>query len=422
MLEAQKVALLDMAETVQDATEEQIAVFDQQRRMRTYTRQPLQIVRGSGSYVWDAHDGKYLDFTSGIAVCALGHCHPRLIAAAQSQLETLWHISNLYLTVPQAQLAERLTRASEMDRVFFSNSGAEANEAAIKLARRYSKSKYGAHKGEVLTFVNSFHGRTIATVTATAQPKYQEGFGPLPGGFRYVDDFTEAAVKAAVSAKTCAIMIEPVQGEGGVYPVPTEFLTWLREYCDESGLLLIFDEVQTGAGRSGEWLAWQKIGVKPDIVTMAKALGGGLPIGAALATENVAAAFTPGAHGSTFGGNPVVARVALEVLDIVMAPGFLEVVRRRGQQLGNGLCALAALNPSITDVRGLGLMWGVQLSGPWAGNVVEACRERGLLVLTAGANTVRLLPPLTISAAEIDMALTILREAIAAAGEQGELQ
>jgi len=391
-----------------------VGAADQSKVMHTYARQDLQLARGSGAHVWDVHEVRYLDFTSGIAVCGLGHCHPRLIAAAEEQLHSLWHMSNLYLTAPQALLAERLTEASQMDRVFFCNSGAEANEAAIKLARKYSKTAFGAHKGEILTFHHSFHGRTLATLTATAQPKYQEGFGPLPGGFRYVDAFTPEAVREAVSARTCAIMIEPIQGEGGVRPVPPDFLQWLRDFCDEMGLLLIFDEVQTGAGRTGQWLAWHSLGVKPDIVTMAKALGGGLPIGATLASEEVAAAFSPGAHGSTFGGNPVVARVALEVVDIVCASGFLETVRRRGQQLGNGLCAMAATVPNVVDVRGQGLMWGVQLAGPDAGRVVDECRRRGLLVLTAGADTVRLLPPMIISASEIDTALAIIGEAITA--------
>lgn len=415
MLEAQQLSEV-IERAAQDAGEPLVIHhMDQESVMRTYAREPLQIARGSGVHVFDAQGDSYLDFTSGIAVCGLGHCHPRLVAVAQEQLHTLWHMSNLYLTSPQAQLADRLTAASGMDRVFFANSGAEANEAAIKLARRYSKARYGAHKGEILTFAHSFHGRTIATVTATAQPKYQEGFGPLPGGFRYIEAFAEQAVQAAVSPKTCAIMIEPVQGEGGVVPVPQEFLTWLRHFCDANGLLLIFDEVQTGAGRTGEWLAWQKLGVKPDIVTMAKALGGGLPIGATMAIESVAAAFTPGAHGSTFGGNPVAARVALEVLDIVLSPGFLETVKRRGQQLGNGLCALAAQTDAIVDVRGLGLMWGIQVSGPWASRVVEACRERGLLVLTAGSDTVRLLPPLIVTAVDVQTALDTLGLAIAAA-------
>lgn len=409
-----QVAQVLLQELQGDERGADVVVADQSKVMHTYARQDLQLTRGSGAHVWDVQGSRYLDFTSGIAVCGLGHCHPRLIAAAEEQLHSLWHMSNLYLTAPQALLAERLTEASQMDRVFFCNSGAEANEAAIKLARKYTKAAFGAHKGEILTFHHSFHGRTLATLTATAQPKYQEGFGPLPGGFRYVEAFTPEAVREAVSARTCAIMIEPIQGEGGVRPVAPDFLQWLRDFCDEMGLLLIFDEVQTGAGRTGEWLAWHSFGVKPDIVTMAKALGGGLPIGATLASEEVAAAFSPGAHGSTFGGNPVVARVALEVLEIVRAPGFLENVRRRGQQLGNGLCTVAATVPDVVDVRGQGLMWGVQLARPDAGRVVDECRKRGLLVLTAGADTVRLLPPLIISAAEIDTALAILGEAIKA--------
>ncbi len=385
---------------------------DQSAVMHTYARQPLHVVRGVGVHVYDADEVQYLDFTSGIAVCSLGHCHPALVEAATEQLNTLWHMSNVYLTTPQALLAERLTKASGMDRVFFSNSGAEANEAAIKLARRYSKQKSGAHKGEILTFTRSFHGRTIATVTATAQPKYQEGFGPLPSGFRYVEEFSMDAVRAAVTPKTSAIMIEPIQGEGGVHPVDAEFLHDLRMFCDEQGLLLIFDEVQTGVGRTGAWLAWQRIGVKPDIVTMAKGLAGGLPIGAMMAVQEVANTFTPGTHGSTFGGNPVAARTALAVLDIVLEPGFLAGISRRGKELYDGLCRLAASTDLVADVRGMGLMWGIQLTQPVAAKIVDLCREYGLLVLTAGADVVRLLPPLIISTDDIDTALVALQRAI----------
>ncbi|PWI57681.1 aspartate aminotransferase family protein [Sulfoacidibacillus thermotolerans] len=380
--------------------------------MHTYARQPLQIVRGEGVYVFDEQGRAYLDFTSGIAVCGLGHCHPALVAAATDQLQQLWHISNIYLTAPQAELAARLTKMSGMDQVFFANSGAEANEAAIKLARRYSKQKYGAHKGEILTFAHSFHGRTIATVTATAQPKYQEGFGPLPGGFRYVEQATIQAVKEAVTEKTSAILIEPIQGEGGVRPFPTEFLHELREFCTRMGLLLIFDEVQTGAGRTGAWLAWQRLGIKPDIVTMAKSLAGGLPMGAMLAVQEVAQVFTPGTHGSTFGGNPVAARAALALMDVMSAPGFFEQVRRREQQLYGELVKLAALREDIVDVRGLGLMWGMQLKTPRAGEVVERCRELGLLVLTAGPDTLRLLPPLIVSQKDVELAVNILQAAL----------
>lgn len=391
-----------------EVTTQQAYQADQDHVMHTYARQPLHIVRGEGVHVYDADGKRYLDFTSGIAVCGLGHCHPALVAAATEQLQTLWHMSNLYLTGPQAELSDALTKASGMDRVFFSNSGAEANEAAIKLARRYSKARYGAQKGEILTFANSFHGRTIATVTATAQPKYQEGFGPLPSGFRYVEEFTMQAVREAVSAKSCAIMIEPIQGEGGVRPVPVAFLKELRAFCDEQGLLLIFDEVQTGVGRTGTWLAYQGIGVTPDIVTMAKSLAGGLPLGATMAREAVASAFTPGAHGSTFGGNPVAARAALAMLSIVTAPSFLDGVKRRGQQLYDALCAMAVQSDAVVDVRGAGLMWGIQIATPTAADVVAACREQGLLVLTAGPDTIRLLPPLIASAADVDRAVSIL--------------
>lgn len=391
----------------------EVASQDQQHVMGTYARQPLHLVRGEGMYVYDADDIAYLDFTSGIAVSSLGHCHPALVNAVTTQANTLWHTSNLYLTTPQANLAAKLTEASGFDRVFFANSGAEANEAAIKLARRYSKKIYGAHKGEIITFTHAFHGRTIATVTATPQVKYQEGFGPLPSGFRYVEEFTLDAVKAAISAKTCAVMIEPIQGEGGVRPVPPEFLLALRQLCDMHGLLLIFDEVQTGAGRTGSWLAWQCVGVKPDILTMAKGLGGGLPIGAMMADAVIASVFTPGTHGSTFGGNPIAASAAVAVIDTIMAPGFLEQVRRRGQQLYGQLQDLALRFPdSVQEVRGMGLMWGVVLQGIDAGHVMNACREQGLLVLTAGGNTIRLLPPLIVSSTDIEKAISILGNVI----------
>lgn len=395
-----------------DVQAEAVAAVDKRCVMHTYARQPLHIVRGSGCRVFDDQGRSYLDFTSGIAVNALGHCHPALVAAVTDQLQTLWHMSNLYLTGPQAELAGRLTEACGLDRVFFCNSGAEANEAAIKLARRYAKARYGAHKGEILTFSNSFHGRTIATVTATAQPKYQEGFGPLPAGFRYVESFSMTAVREAVTPKTCAVMIEPIQGEGGVRPAPAAFLQELRAYCDKNGLLLIFDEVQTGVGRTGAWLAAQRIGVLPDIVTLAKALGGGLPIGATAAREEVAAAFTPGAHGSTFGGNPVAARAALAVLDVVLAPGFLDGVKRRGEQLHAALCEIAMHTEHIQDIRGMGLMWGVEISGVAASDVVAKCRDMGLLILTAGSSTLRLLPPLVVSSGEIDAAAAILADAL----------
>ncbi len=407
MPELQKVATHEL--TSEDV---QVQVLDRENVMQTYARQPIEIVRGEGMHVFDDQGKKYLDFTSGIAVCGLGHCHPALVAAATDQLHQLWHISNLYLTAPQAELAARLTSISDMDQVFFSNSGAEANEAAIKLSRRYSKQKYGAHKGEILTFMHSFHGRTLATITATAQPKYQEGFGPLPGGFRYIEEPTIQSVKSAVTEKTSAIMIEPIQGEGGVRPFSTEFLHELRDFCTRMGFLLIFDEVQTGAGRTGTWLAWQRLSVKPDIVTMAKSLAGGLPMGATLATEEVAQAFTPGAHGSTFGGNPVAARAALALIDVVMAPGFLEHVRRREQQLYGELVKLAATRSDIVDVRGLGLMWGIQLKTARAGEVVNRCRDVGLLVLTAGADTIRLLPPLIVTSKEIELAISLLQEAL----------
>lgn len=400
--------------TVSAVNDESLNEIDAMHVMPTYTRQPLQITKGEGVYVFAEDGERYLDFTSGIAVCALGHCHPALVEAATDQLQTLWHMSNLYLTEPQAKLAKALTTASGFDRVFFSNSGAEANEAAIKLARRYSKHKYGAHKGEIITFSHSFHGRTIATVTATAQPKYQEGFGPLPGGFRYVEAMTKEAVKAAITPKTCAIMIEPIQGEGGVRPVAEEFLRDLRQLCDEYGLLLIFDEVQTGAGRTGEWLAWQVYGIKPDIVTMAKALAGGLPIGATMADDKVASTLSAGTHGSTFGGNPVAARAAMALLEVVLTPGFLDNVKQLGAVLGMQLSGLEQAHAEIISARGMGLIWGLQLARPDAAKVVSACRERGLLVLTAGADTVRLLPPLIVNEEQIAWAVSVLNQSLEA--------
>jgi len=386
-----------------------IRTLDEQAVLHSYGRQPLVIARGAGMRVYADDGGEYLDFTSGIGVCSLGHCHPRLVAAVTDQVQSLWHMSNLYVTEPQARLAARLTTACGLDRVFFSNSGAEANEAAIKFARRYAKRRYGAHKGEILTFAHGFHGRTLATVTATAKPAYQMGFGPLPGGFRYVSETTIPAVLEAASPATCAVLIEPIQGEGGVLPVSSEFLRSLRELCTARGWLLLADEVQTGCGRTGTWLRCDAAGVRPDVVTLAKGLGGGLPIGATLCTDEVAEVMGPGSHGSTFGGNPVATRAACEVIDIVLEAGFLEHVRAGGERVLRRLTEMAE-RCGIRACRGAGLMWGIEISGS-AAAVVDACRERGLLVLTAGEHVVRLLPPLIASDAELDEGLRILEQA-----------
>jgi len=372
--------------------------------MNTYGRLNLALSRGQGARVWDLEGREYLDFLAGIAVNALGHSHPAVVAAIQYQAESLIHCSNLYWIEPQVQLARMLVEASCGDKVFFCNSGAEANEGAIKLARKYAKLHYGPEKYEIITAINSFHGRTLAAITATGQPKYQQGFEPLVPGFKYVPYNDLEALAAAIGPGTCAIMLEPIQGEGGVVTPDPGYLAGVKELCREHGLLLILDEVQTGIGRTGKMFGYQHFGIEPDIFTLAKGLGGGVPIGAIVAREEVAAAFQPGYHASTFGGNPLVCAAALATLQVITAPGFLEQVQARGEYFRS---LLAELGP----VRGKGLMLGLELPGPGA-EIVARCQERGLLINCTAGNVLRFVPPLIVTEAEIQQAVGILKECL----------
>ncbi|HHW42511.1 MAG TPA: acetylornithine transaminase [Desulfotomaculum sp.] len=383
--------------------------------MHTYGRLPLALVRGEGARVWDADGKEYLDFVAGLAVCSLGHCHPAVVEAIAAQARTLIHVSNLYYIEPQARLARLLVEHSCGDRVFFCNSGAEANEAAIKLARKYGKLHGGPEKYEIITALQSFHGRTLAAITATAQPKYQQGFEPLPAGFKYVPFNDVEALSRAVDSRTCAVLLEPVQGEGGVHVATPAFLKTARDLCHRHGALLIFDEVQCGLGRTGKFLAYQHYGVEPDIFTLAKALGGGFPIGAMVAREEVAAAFKPGDHASTFGGNPLACAAGLAAMEYLLGEGVVENAARVGAYFQERLSELAHRFPFIREVRGRGLMLGVELSV--AGKeIVDRCRERGLLINCVDGHILRFLPPLIITPADVDAAIAIL------SGVMGEIK
>ena len=376
-----------------------------------YGRVPICLVRGDGMRVWDSEGREYLDFAAGIAVVALGHCHPRVTGAIREAAATLLHVSNLYHSAPQIHLAKLLCDHSFADRVFFCNSGAEANEAAIKLARKYAKERFASDRYEVIAARNSFHGRTLATVTATGQEKYQHGFEPLMPGFKHVPYNDLRAMERALDSRTAAILVEPIQGEGGVNVPDDDYLPGLRKLCDESGALLILDEVQTGVGRTGRLWAYEHAGIEPDVLTLAKALANGVPMGAMLAREEVARVLTPGSHASTFGGTPFVASVALATLATVIEEKIPERAARMGRHLVEGLRALAGSVPAIREVRGRGLLIGIELDRP-AGPVVERCREAGLLVLTAGERVLRLAPPLIVEPADCERALAVLAEAL----------
>ena len=378
-----------------------------------YRQQPIVLVRGKGSRVWDAEGKEYLDLLGGIATCALGHCHPQILEAAKAQLERLWHTSNVFYTEPQIALAEKLTTASGLDRAFFCNSGGEANEAMIKLTRRWQKENGHPERFEVLTFENSFHGRTLATTAATGQPKYQKGFEPLPSGFRHLPYGDLAAVRAAIAPETAAIMVEPIQGEGGVRQAPPGFLAGLRELCDARGLLLLLDEVQTGMGRTGKMFGYQHDGIRPDAVSMAKALANGLPMGAMLCTDSAGKALSPGTHGSTFGGNLVAAAAANATVELVLAPGMLASITAKGEHFMAGARKIQAKRSDrIHDVRGRGLLLGIELKQD-AAPVVARCRELGMLLNLAGERTLRFAPPFVVTAEELDEGLAILEKALA---------
>jgi acetylornithine aminotransferase len=378
----------------------------------TYARFPVTFVRGKGCTLWDEEDKEYLDFLAGIAVCNLGHSHPDLARVLCDQANTLIHVSNLFYTRPQVELASQLTGLSFAEKVFFSNSGAEANESAIKLARKYSKDKYGPGRFHIVTMKNSFHGRTMATLSATGQEKVHKGFEPLVEGFTFADFDSVSSVEAKVSDKTCAVMVEPIQGEGGVNIPGPGYLEALKALCRERDLLLIFDEVQVGMGRTGKLFAHEWEGVTPDIMTLAKALGNGLPIGAMLATNEVAAAFVPGSHASTFGGTPLVTSVAARALQIISDPAFLEDVRNKGDYFRDCLNDLQTKHKTIKGVRGRGLMIGAELSIPGQ-KVVERCLHKGVIINCAHETVLRFVPPLVVTKAEIDRLVSILDAALA---------
>jgi len=379
--------------------------------METYKRMNIAPTSGKGSWLFDDKGNRYLDFIAGIATNALGHGHPALVEAIQDQAGELIHCSNLYEIPLQAEVAQMLTEATDFDKVFFCNSGTEAVEAAIKLARKYAYETHGPEKHEVLTFTKSFHGRTYGSLSATAQATYQEAFGPMVPGFAYAPFGDLEAAKEAVGPQTAAVLVEPLQGEGGINPAPEGFLEGLRDLCDEHGALLIFDEVQTGAGRTGHLYAYQGVGVVPDVLTSAKGLGGGVPVGAMMAKEEYAV-LTPGNHGSTFGGNPLAMSAVKAVLGVVGDPIFLEEVRFKGAILKNALRLVAERVPGA-EVRGEGLLLGLDLGDPeLTKEVFQKCLEEGVLLNLVAGTTIRLAPPLTVTKTEIRYALDTLRTAL----------
>ena len=380
--------------------------------LHTYSRYPLLLVKGEGMRVWDERGREYLDFVGGIAVCSMGHCHPRLVEAIKEQAHTLLHVSNLYYTQAQVELAQRICENSFGEKVFFCNSGAEANEAAIKLARKYAKRYLGEDRYEIITMYNSFHGRTLATVAATAQEKFHKGFEPLPAGFKYCPYDDLEALKEAIGPHTCAVMVEPIQGEGGVNVPSDDYLPELKRICDEEGILLIYDEVQVGMGRTGKLFAYQHPDAPPHIMTLAKALGGGIPIGAMVTTDEVAKGFSPGDHASTFGGNPLAARAGCVVFELLLEGGVLENCQKMGDYLMEGLRQLQREHPSMKEVRGKGLIVGVELEGISAKEVVNRCMEKGVLINAIGDRILRLLPPLILQKEDIDRLLEVLADVL----------
>ena len=382
---------------------------------------PFIPVKGEGSTVWDQTGKSYIDFAGGIAVNALGHAHPAVKAALIEQADKLWHIGNGYTNEPVLALAKQLVDATFADKVFFCNSGAEANEAALKLARKYAHDavgaeKIGAEKNEIVAFNNAFHGRTLFTVSAGGQPKYSKDFAPLPGGIRHVAYNDLDAAKAIISDKTCAVIVEPIQGEGGVIPADPQFLQGLRALCDQFNAVLIFDEVQTGIGRTGSLYSYMQYGVVPDVLSTAKALGGGFPIGAILTTDKFAKALSVGSHGTTYGGNPLASAVAGKVLSIINTPEVLDGVAQRHQWFIDGLTAINQQYDLFSDIRGAGLLIGCQLTAAYAGQakaITNAAAEEGLLALIAGPDVVRFAPSLIISEADVQEGLARFARALA---------
>jgi predicted acetylornithine/succinylornithine family transaminase len=388
-------------------------LFEESSRyiMNTYNRYPVALRKGRGIKVWSTDGKEYLDFVGGVAVNILGHCHPRVVVALQKQAQRLIHVSNYFHIEPQIRLAKLLVENSFADKVFFCNSGAEANEAAIKLARKFAKEKMSPDRFEILTALNSFHGRTLAAVTATAQEKFHKGFEPLVPGFRYIPFNDVDALKNALKKETCAVLLEPIQGEGGVNIPDENYFKAVREICNENNLLLIFDEVQTGMGRTGKLFAYDHYGITPDIMTVAKGLGGGVPIGAMLATDKVAESFQPGNHASTFGGNPLVCAAGVATLDTILEDGFLlDHCNRMGSYFIEKLEQLHTAFPNhIEEVRGKGLLIGMQLTRE-GGPIVTTCLEKGILINCTAGNVLRFLPPLTVQQKDIDKLIEILHK------------
>jgi acetylornithine aminotransferase len=376
----------------------------------TYKRPPFVIAKGKGCRVWDTEGRSYLDFVAGVAVCSLGHAHPRISKALCSQAEILFHVSNLYYTIPQVELASMLVENSFADRVFFCNSGAEANEAAIKLARKYFSGRGENGRYRIISMEKSFHGRTMGTLSATGQDKIRKGYDPVLEGFDFVRFNDPDALAGKISSSTCAVILEPVQGEGGVNLPDPGYLSEVRKLCDKAGALLIYDEIQTGMGRTGKLFAYQHSGVEPDIMTLAKALGNGLPIGAMLAREHVASAFVHGSHATTFGGTPLVTAAALEVLKVMLEEKVADNCDKMGAYFIERLLRLKSSHPSILDVRGMGLLIGMELDSEEGDDVVKKCLERGFLVNCIQGRIIRFVPPLVIGRSEIDELIACLDE------------
>jgi acetylornithine/N-succinyldiaminopimelate aminotransferase len=386
--------------------------------MTTYKRLPVTLVRGEGCRLWDDRGREYLDFFGGHVVVSLGHCHPVVVQAVMDQAMTLMHYSNIVYTTPQLELARLLVDNSCCDRAFFCNSGAEANEAALKIARKWGKEQRGGAY-EVICAENSFHGRTLATITAGGTDRYKAPFTPLPEGFCHVPYNDAAAIERATSEKTCAVLLEPIQGEGGIIVPDDGYFPRVREWCDEQNLLLILDEVQTGIGRTGALFGYQHFGIEPDIITLAKGLGGGFPIGAVLAKE-YCAVFVPGDHGTTFGGNPLATRVGHAVVRYVLSRDVSGEAARAGEVLGRRLFELEDRFDFITAVRGKGLLWGVEFQRDMAEEVTLGCLEGGLIVNNVRPNVLRLSPPLTIGEAELEQGLAVLERVLSAGHERGK--
>ncbi|EHJ92626.1 aspartate aminotransferase family protein [Vreelandella boliviensis] len=380
-----------------------------------YSPQQVIPVRGEGSRLWDQQGREYIDFAGGIAVNSLGHCHPVLVNALKEQGEKLWHLSNVFTNEPALALAKTLVERTFADKVFLCSSGGEANEAALKLARRWAVDNHGEHKDKIISFYQSFHGRTFFTVSVGGQPKYSQGFGPVPGGILHADYNDLESVRKLVGDDTCAIMVEPMQGEGGIVPGTQAFLQGLRDLCDEHNALLIFDEVQTGVGRSGELYAYKNYGITPDILTSAKSLGGGFPIGAMLATDAVAKSLVVGTHGSTYGGNALASAVALAAVEFIDTPEVLEGVKRRHDLFREHLEAINRKHGVFKEIRGMGLLMGAQMSDAYEGrakDILPLAIEEGLMALIAGPNVLRMAPSLVIPEADIAEGMARLERAI----------